>query len=47
MPPCLLNALPALPPELRYGFVGPHLVLWDVDAGLIVDFVPDALRITT
>ena len=43
MPPCLLRALPPLPPELRYEFVGRDLILWDVHAGLIVDFVSDAI----
>lgn len=43
MPSCLLAALPPLPPELRYGFVGRDLILWDMHAGLIVDFVPDAI----
>lgn len=47
MPPCLLAALPPLPPELRYGFVGRDLILWDVEAGLIVDFVPHAIPETT
>ena len=44
MPPCLLAALPPLPPELQYRFVRRDLILWDVHAGLIVDFVPDALE---
>lgn len=43
MPPCLLAALPPLPPELRYGFAGRDLILWDVDAGLIVDFLPNVI----
>jgi hypothetical protein len=43
MPPSLLAALPPLPPELRYSFVGRDLILWDVHAGLIVDFVPRAV----
>ena len=43
MPPCVLAVLPPLPPELRYGFVGRDLILWDVHAGLIVDFVPGAI----
>ena len=43
MPPCLLRALPPLPPELRYEFVGRDLILWDVHAGLIVDFVSEAI----
>ena len=47
MPTCLLAALPTLPPELEYRFVGRDLILWDVHAGLIVDFVPRAIRETT
>lgn len=47
MSPTLLRALPALPPELQYRFVNMHLILWDVHAGLIVDFVPDVFRRTT
>jgi hypothetical protein len=44
MPPCLLAALPPLPPELRYSFVGRDLILWDVHAGLIVDYLPLAIQ---
>lgn len=47
MPPCLLAALPPLPRELEYRFVGRDLILWDVHAGLIVDFVPNAIPETT
>jgi len=47
MPPCLLAALPPLPEELQYRFVGRDLILWDVHAGLIVDFVPNAIPETT
>ena len=47
MPPCLLAALPPLPPELQYRFVGRDLILWDMHAGLIVDFVPEAIPETT
>lgn len=47
MSPTLLRALPPLPPELQYRFVNMHLILWDVHAGLIVDFVPDVFRRTT
>jgi hypothetical protein len=43
MPPCLLEALPPLPVELQYRFVGRALILWDVHAGLIVDFIPRAI----
>jgi hypothetical protein len=47
MLPCLLALLPPLPPELEYRFVGRDLILWDVHAGLIVDFVPRAIPETT
>lgn len=41
--PCVINALPALPPELQYRIVGNDLVLVDVHASLIVDLLPDVL----
>ena len=47
MPPTVLRALPALPPELQYRFVNFDLILWDVHAGLIVDFVPNVFGRTT
>ena len=47
MPACLLAALPPLPKELEYRFLSRDLILWDVHAGLIVDFVPQALVETT
>lgn len=47
MPPTLLKVLPPLPPELQYRFVNQTLILWDVHAGLIVDFVSDIFRRTT
>jgi hypothetical protein len=40
----ILNALPELPAGLEYTFVDRTLVLVDVDADLIVDILPDALR---
>ncbi len=43
-PPCVLAVLPALPEELQYRFVGPDLVLVDINANLIVDVLPDALE---
>jgi hypothetical protein len=43
MPPRLLASLPPLPPEVQYRFIGRSLVLWDVHANLIVDFLPGAL----
>jgi hypothetical protein len=47
MPTCLLAALPPLPRELEYRFLGRALILWDLHAGLIVDFVPRVLPETT
>lgn len=41
--PALVEALPALPYELEYRFVGRHLVLLDVEANLVVDVLRDAL----
>lgn len=43
MPPSLLAALPALPKELEYRIVGGYLVLRDVDAALILDYIPAAV----
>jgi hypothetical protein len=43
MPPTLLNRLPALPKELAYRIIGSALVLEDVKANLIVDFIPNAI----
>jgi len=47
IPPCLLDVLPRLPPEVRYSFIGRDLILWDLHAGLIVDFVPGAVPVFT
>jgi hypothetical protein len=44
--PCVLQALPELPPELQYRIVGSTLVLIDVHAGLILDLLPQALADT-
>lgn len=43
MLPCLIDALPPLPPELQYRIVDSQLVLIDVHASLIVDLLPYAL----
>lgn len=43
MPPRLLARLPALPPGLQYRFVNRDLALWDSQADLIVDIIPDAI----
>ena len=45
--PCVIAALPPLPPELQYRIVGDALVLIDVHASLIVDLLPHALVETT
>jgi hypothetical protein len=42
-PHVILEALPELPDELQYRFVGLDLVLLDVDANLIVDILPAAV----
>lgn len=41
--PCVIAALPPLPPELQYRVVGNTLVLIDTHASLIVDLLPRAL----
>jgi hypothetical protein len=41
--PSMLAALPELPPELEYRFIGRDLVLIDMLANLVVDVLHDAL----
>ena len=43
MPASLLAALPNLPKELEYRIIGRFLVLRDVDAALIIDYIPDLI----
>lgn len=43
MPPDILAALPRLPEELQYRFVGRRLILLDTKAHIIVDYVDNAL----
>jgi hypothetical protein len=43
MPPQILGALPKLPDDLEYRFIGERLILLDVHAQMIVDYIPDAL----
>jgi predicted phosphodiesterase len=43
VPPRLIAILPPLPAQLEYDFVGRTLVLRDVDAEVVVDFLADAL----
>ena len=42
-PPEVLGALPALPVELEYRFVGDALILLDMHAHIVIDLVPNAL----
>ena len=42
-PATLLAALPPLPEDLEYRFVGRHLILRDVKANIIVDVLPNVL----
>lgn len=44
MPPNLLAALPKLPEELEYRVIGKNLILLDVHANLIIDYIPNAIR---
>jgi hypothetical protein len=43
MPPQVLAALPRLPEELEYRFIADRLLLLDVHAHIVVDFIEDAL----
>lgn len=44
VPPNVLASLPKLPEQLEYRIVGSSLILRDVPANLIVDFIPGAIR---
>lgn len=43
-PASLLKVLPPLPPQLEYRIVTHYLVLRDVEANLIIDVLPNAIR---
>jgi hypothetical protein len=43
VPPQVLQGLPKLPEEMEYRFINRHLILMDVHAHLIVDFIQNAL----
>ncbi|CAN5837583.1 hypothetical protein BH18ACI5_BH18ACI5_13660 [soil metagenome] len=43
MPPQVLALLPRLPPELEYRFIGNRLVLLDIHAHTVVDFIDNVL----
>ena len=44
VPPNVLAALPRLPEDLEYRFVMRHMILLDVHANLIVDYVQNAIQ---
>jgi hypothetical protein len=44
VPPNLLAALPKLPEDLEYRFINRDLILRDVHANLIVDFIQNAIK---
>jgi hypothetical protein len=43
MPPQVLEALPKLPAEMEYRFVGDRLILFDTHASLVLDYIERAL----
>lgn len=43
VPPNVLMTLPKLPDDIEYRFVGKHLILRDVRANLIIDYIPNAI----
>jgi len=42
-PPSLLLNLPPLPPEVEYRVVGHDLILRDIEANLVIDFISDVI----
>lgn len=44
VPPDLLGRLPKLPEDLEFRIIGKHMILRDVDANVIVDYLPNAIR---
>ena len=44
VPSTILQALPTLPEDVEYRIVSKALLLRDVDANIIVDFIPNAVR---
>ena len=45
VPPTLLQRIPKLPDEVAYRIVGRDLVLLDVKANLVVDWIPEAISV--
>jgi hypothetical protein len=46
-PPLLLQSLPRLADDLEYRYMGRHLIIRDGRTNLIVDYLPDVMRIAT
>ncbi len=44
VPPNILARLPQLPQDVEYRIVAKHLILRDVDANIIVDYIRNAIR---
>lgn len=44
VPPDLLARLPELPENLQYRFVGKSLILYDVEADMVVDYITGAVK---
>ena len=44
MPPSLLEVLPVVPKGLEYRLLGTTLILRDIEAAIILDYLPDAFR---
>lgn len=44
-PPLLLEALPRLPDDLEYRFMGRHLIIRDMKTNLIVDYLSDGVPV--
>jgi len=42
VPPQVLSSLPKLPEDLEYRFIGERLILLDVHAHIIADFMENA-----
>ena len=43
VPPNVLASMPPLPKDVDYRFVGKHLILRDVRANMIIDYIPNAI----
>jgi hypothetical protein len=44
VPVNLLLSLPPLPDDLEYRILGKHLILRDVKANIIIDYIPNVIR---